>query len=152
MRYDFIFKLVSLFLAVCCPIIMTTMFPLESSLSWYWTTPAVPLFILTTAPTSYFFFSTIGWKLQGLCLMLVTAFPVNHYGNIHNLFAVLFFITSGYTILTSNKVKWIKPIYIMSGIVTVFNLLLGEVYLILCICLYHAIVTYRQYKTVNKSR
>ena len=73
LSYGFVFKIISLVLAVCCPIIMITMFPLRSSLSWYWDTPAVPLFILTTIPTSYFFLTTTGWKLPGICLFRVEA-------------------------------------------------------------------------------
>lgn len=147
MSYGFVFKIISLVLAVCCPIIMITMFPLRSSLSWYWDTPAVPLFILTTIPTSYFFLTTTGWKLPGICLLLLTIFPVTTHGYIHNVTAVLFFVLSGYALMQSTKsTLLVKSLYLLASVACGLHLLLGEIYMIWVLCLHHGIVSYRLYK------
>ena len=105
MRFNFAFRIVALCLAAICPLIITIAYPIEKSLSMYWSTEAIPLFILTTIPTAYYFMNTKDWKVAGICLLLLTAFPVTTHGTVHNITATIFFLLSGYTLIKSNKSK-----------------------------------------------
>ena len=103
MRFNFAFRIVALCLAAVCPLIITLAYPLEKSLSMYWSTDAIPLFILTTIPTAYYFMNTKDWKIAGICLLLLTAFPVTTHSIVHNITATIFFLLSGYALIKSNK-------------------------------------------------
>ena len=41
--------------------------------------------------TAYFFYLLPNWKVSGVLLFLLTAFPVNYFGQFHNILAVVFF-------------------------------------------------------------
>ena len=148
MRFSFGFRIVALCLAAICPLIITLAFPLENSLSMYWSTEAIPLFILTTIPTAYYFINTPGWQLPGILLLLLTAFPVTDYGLVHNIFATAFFVLSAYALFTSNKTTTlVKSLYVLSAVTCGLSLLLGEMYMIWVLCLHHGQIAYRFYKT-----
>jgi len=151
MRFNFVFRIVALCLAAICPLIITLAYPIQKSLSWYWSTEAIPLFILTTIPTAYYFMNTKNWKLAGICLLLLTAFPVTTHGLIHNITATSFFILSGYALIQSNKASTlIKSLYFLSAVVCGLHLLLGELYMIWLLCLHHGIISYRYYNAQIK--
>lgn len=151
MQFNFVFRIVALCLAAICPLIITLAYPIQPSLSWYWSTEAIPLFILTTIPTAYYFMNTKNWKLAGICLLLLTSFPVTTHGLIHNITAVAFFVLSGIALVQSNKSSTlIKSLYFLSAVVCGLHLLLGEIYMIWVLCIHHWIVSYRFYKAKKK--
>lgn len=151
MRFNFAFRIVALCLAAVCPLIITLAYPLEKSLSMYWSTDAIPLFILTTIPTAYYFMNTKDWKIAGICLLLLTAFPVTTHSIVHNITATIFFLLSGYALIKSNKsTSLIKSMYLLAAVTCGLHLLLGELFMIWILCIHHGIVSYRFYKTKKK--
>ncbi len=151
MRFNFAFRIVALCLAAVCPLIITLAYPLEKSLSMYWSTEAIPLFILTTIPTAYYFMNTKDWKIAGICLLLLTAFPVTTHSIVHNITATIFFLLSGYALIKSNKsTSLIKSMYLLAAVTCGLHLLLGELFMIWILCIHHGIVSYRFYKTKKK--
>jgi hypothetical protein len=151
MRFNFAFRIVALCLAAICPLIITIAYPIEKSLSMYWSTEAIPLFILTTIPTAYYFMNTKDWKVAGICLLLLTAFPVTTHSIVHNITATIFFLLSGYTLIKSNKsTSLVKSLYLLAAASCGLHLLLGELCMIWILCIHHGIVSYRFYKTKKK--
>jgi hypothetical protein len=151
MRFNFAFRIVALCLAAICPLIITIAYPIEKSLSMYWSTEAIPLFILTTIPTAYYFMNTKDWKVAGICLLLLTAFPVTTHSIVHNITATIFFLLSGYTLIKSNKsTSLVKSLYLLAAASCGLHLLLGELFMIWILCIHHGIVSYRFYKTKKK--
>ena len=63
------------------------------SISQSWNTPLQPLFIFTNALVSYFFFDLPKWRISAVLLLLLTVFSVESYVDIHNVLAILFFIS-----------------------------------------------------------
>lgn len=108
------------------------------SLSQYWNTPFQPLFILSNAITSYFFFSTPNWKVPSFFLMLLTAFSLEWYGTVHDILALCFFITCAYTLVHANRYRYYYVLFVFALCIMPFSLLYGEIVAILLLCGYHA--------------
>ena len=132
-------KLSVIFLALIIPFVMLLIHGPESSLSNYWNTPMQPFYIIVNASTSYFLFSLDRWKLSACLLLLTTAFSVEYYAIVHNVFAVSFFIANLWPLFYINR-RYIGYLYlyISSVLVFPFNILAGEIVAVSSLCLYHA--------------
>jgi hypothetical protein len=117
------------------------------SMSSYWETPLQPLFIFVNATTSYFLFSINKWKLPSLFLLLLTAFSVSLYPQLHNVFAILFFITCLYPLIKTKRFKYYPILYSLSIIVgLLYGILWLEIYCVLILTIYHLhTLIYKEY-------
>jgi hypothetical protein len=117
------------------------------SMSSYWETPLQPLFIFVNATTSYFLFSINKWKLPSLFLLLLTAFSVSLYPQLHNVFTILFFITCLYPLIKTKRFKYYPILYSLSIIVgLLYGILWLEIYCVLILTIYHLhTLIYKEY-------
>lgn len=139
------------FVSICPYIISISEWPIIS-LSAAWTTPLQPLFILMNAATSYFFFLIPLWRLPAICLMLLTVFSVEFYPNIHDVLAVVFFISALRAMVIPERFLEYLWIYLFGGVIALsksfgfrYGVLIGEVVSITALCLYHLeLLIYKQ--------
>jgi len=116
--------------------------PLDS-ISSTWGTPLQPMFIITNALTSYFFFELKKWRLAALFLLLLTAFPLDTFKIVHDISATLFFLFCMRGLFFIKKFRFYLIIYMISPLIwIVFNLFWFEVYAIFVLCLYHLNLIY----------
>jgi hypothetical protein len=133
-----IIKIIVIFISLIYPFILWSIEGELNSLSQYWNTSLQPLFILANVMTAYFFFTLDDWKISSVLLVLVTSFSVKLYPNIHNLVAVLFFISCLFPIYKSKRYKFYFYLYMVSPIIGIFwGLLYLEIYSIIVLCSYH---------------
>ncbi len=149
---NIVVKLLVVMLALVQPLIIVLAIGDVPSISSIWTTNLQPLFIITNAVTSYFLFSTKNWFLPSLFLLLLTAFSVDFSLVLHNVFAILFFVFSFYSLTSIRRLRWYLIPYILSvGILLPFGIFWAEVWAIIVICLYHLHSMYISY-CINKKR
>lgn len=107
------------------------------SLSSYWKTEAQPIFILSNAAVSYFFFSLKEWRIPSIMLLLTTAFSLDFFETLHNILAIGFFIASLYSLYANKRsIKYVIP-YIASLFFLLYSLLCFEILAIYILCAYH---------------
>jgi len=136
-RFDIFERLFTTILAVVLPFIIYFTYPELKTISQSWITPLQPMFIITNALVSFFFFKLPKWRIPALLLLLLTAFPVCDYFVLHNIFAILFFIFSGISLLSLKKFRFYILIYIMSLFFITSGLFWVETWAIITLCLYH---------------
>jgi hypothetical protein len=108
-----------------------------NSLSESWGSIFMPLFIINNAMTSYYIFSLRKWRIPALFLLLLTGFPVIGFRVIHNIFAVLFFLSCIYSLGVSKRMKTYLWLYLISAPVFIFSILWGEVLASVVLTSYH---------------
>ena len=145
------YRVLAMILGILCPLVMIIAYPEISSLSNFWNTPLVPLFIIMNIVTAYFFYLLPNWKVSGVLLFLLTAFPVNYFGQFHNILAVIFFISCMYAIAQSSRYSWLVFPFIAAVIISAKSLFWGEVASIYIICTYH-LLTLRKSVKITKQR
>ena len=91
------------------------------SLSQSWNTPLQPLFIFTNALVSYFFFDLPKWRISAVLLLLLTVFSVESYVDIHNVLAILFFISCVFPLWSIKRFRLYIPVYLLSVIFLRFD-------------------------------
>ena len=151
MNKDVLYRIITIAIGVTFPLIMMHFFPDKKSLSAFWETPMVALFILMNVITASFFYTLEKWRIPAILLILTTALPVTYFGQIHNILAVAFFITAGYAVLTSKRYSWLAIFLIPAIIVSFKSLLLAEIIAIDVISIYHGMVLWKREK-INKKR
>lgn len=135
---DFYERLFVVLMAILQPFIIYWYCDDIVSLSASWYTPLQPLFIMTNAMVSYFFFNLPKWKVTAGLLLLLTAFSVQSFPNFHNVIAILFFVSCVYPLLSIKKFQFYLPIYLLSIIIGLFfGLFWLETYGIIVLCIYH---------------
>jgi hypothetical protein len=136
--FDFIRRLFVIVLAILQPFIIYFYCGELTSISQSWETDLQFLFILTNALVSYFFFELDEWKIPAMFLLLLTSFSVPDHFWIHNIFAILFFVTCLVPLYLTKRFKFYLPIYLISILFLVFNSFFWmEVWGILTLCSYH---------------
>jgi hypothetical protein len=124
----------SMVMPICCIAISGEIL---KSLSAYWNTPAQPIFIITNAAVSYFLFSIKEWRISSFLLLLITAFSINFFENVHNILAVLFFLLNLYPLYKNKRSrKYIIP-YISFSFLLFFGLLWYEIAAIYTLGVHH---------------
>ena len=131
------YRILAVTLGLLCPIVMILSFPEIRSLSSFWETPAVTLFIIMNITSAYFFYLLPKWKIPAVSLFLVTAFPVTYFESMHNLFAVIFFLSCFWAIAKGNRFNWLAIPYFCGAVIMPLSLFWGEVLCIYIISLYH---------------
>ena len=139
-----------LFVGVC-PYVIAINYPDLISLSKSWETPLQPLFILMNVATSYFFFLMPKWQLSSLFLMLLTAFSLPMYPNMHDLMAFLFFVATFYTLYTSHRFEEYMIFYLFGGLIAFKNIMWGEIISITALSFYHLELLIYKQKLLNRN-
>jgi hypothetical protein len=142
-RLGFTLRLLVIFFACVTPIICITFEGYLGSLSSYWETDLQPLFILANATTSYYLFGLPKWRVSACFLLLLTAFSVENYRVVHDVLAIIFFISNLYPLYKTHHFRSIFWIYLSSLLIMPFDMLLAEIVAIWTLCLYHGLVLRR---------
>jgi hypothetical protein len=139
-------------LAMLLPIVIVIMFGVDfPSLSTSWQTVLQPLFIITNAVTSFYFFSLNRWKIPSVFLMLLTAFSVDMSPMFHNILAGGFFLTCLYPLMWFKRFSYYVYIYLFSGVIWwLFGLFWFEVWGVYTLCIFHIHVLW--YKKILMGR
>jgi len=120
-------------------------------LSNSWQTILQPLFIITNAVTSFYFFSLNRWKIPSVFLMLLTAFSVDMSPMFHNILAGGFFLTCLYPLMWFKRFSYYVYIYLFSGVIWwLFGLFWFEVWGVYTLCIFHIHVLW--YKKILMGR
>jgi len=88
-----ILKIIVILISLLYPFVLLSVEGELLSLSQYWNTSLQPLFIVANVMTAYFFFGIDNWRFSSFLLVMVTAFSVKLYPMIHNVVAVMFFLS-----------------------------------------------------------
>ena len=138
--------------AMLLPIVIVIMFGVDfPSLSSSWQTVLQPLFIITNAVTSFYFFSLKRWKIPSVFLMLLTAFSVDMSPMFHNILAGGFFLTCLYPLMWFKRFSYYVYIYLFSGVIWwLFGLFWFEVWGVYTLCIFHIHVLW--YKKILMGR
>jgi len=130
-----------------CVVLLASIAPLifwlyredQVSISEFWGTSLTPLFIFTNAATSYFFFSLEKWKPSAVFLLLLTAFSVEDFFVLHNIFAASFFLYNFIPLATDKRLYYYIAPYVLSlAFVEIPDIFFSECLAIFTLCTYHA--------------
>jgi len=94
-------------------------------------------------------FTISKWRISAILLILVTAFSLVLFPNVHNILAVSFFLANIYPIISANRFKWCIWIYLTSALALPFSMTVAEIIAIGALCLYHILVLRKVYKITN---
>lgn len=136
-KFDIIERIVTSILATIFPFILKFNYPIVATVSQSWETPLQPMFIITNALVSFFFFKLPKWRIPAILLLLLTAFSVTDWCILHNIFAILFFIFSGVSLCSLHKFKNYLLLYLAAICVLPFGLYWVETWAIITLCIYH---------------
>ena len=135
MKTDDYLKIGVVLLAVLQPILILIFLGDIPSISMSWGTVLQPVFILTNASTSFYFFSTKQWRIQALLLMFLTAFSTDIFETVHNIIAVLFFIACFFSM---SRDKYSRYFYLVAiPTYLLYNIFWAEFVTIIVLCFYH---------------
>lgn len=137
-NFDFYKRLFVVIVAILQPFIIYFVCGNLKSISSSWDTILQPLFIITNAMVSYFFFDLPKWRLPSVSLLLLTAFPTTVYNNFHDIVAILFFVLCIYPMFLVKRFRFYLIIYFFSLVIGLFyGLFWMETWGIITLCLYH---------------
>jgi hypothetical protein len=134
----YIIKIIVVLISLLYPFVLLSIEGELNSISQYWDTSLQPLFIVANVMTAYYFFGIDNWRFSSFLLVLLTAFSVKLYPMIHNVVAVMFFLSCLYPLFKSKRFKFYAYLYLLSPLVGLsLGLLYLEIYSIIILCLYH---------------
>lgn len=139
MRYgEYILKILVILISLLYPFVLLSVEGELNSISQYWNTSLQPLFIVANVMTAYFFFGIENWRFSSFLLVLLTAFSVKLYPMIHNVVAIMFFLSCLYPLFKSKRFKFYSYLYLISPFVGLIGgILYLEIYSIIILCSYH---------------
>ncbi len=152
-RLDFYRRIFIVILGFSQPIIILMVCGHIESISSSWETCLQPLFIFVNALTSYFFFDAHRWRLPSIFLLGLTAFSVSYSLMLHNILAILFYLSCLYPIYKLRRYRWYMYLFLGSILVGLkFGLFWGEVFGIYILTAYHINVVVHMFRLGLKKR
>jgi hypothetical protein len=130
----------SIFASLALPIFLVMVGGEEPrSFSQYYFTPAGWIFVSTLVWISIGLMSTQNFLsiLRGVCLQVVAIFDCHHYGEAHNIAAVLFFVISFCQIINDKRYRFIGYLMLFFAPICGLSLYYGELVQMLLISLFH---------------
>jgi hypothetical protein len=151
-RNNFLIRAFVVIVAAVAPFIYMQYRHEEVSISEFWGSGLEPLFIFTNAATSYFFFSIEKWRPSAILLLLLTAFSVDSFLLMHNVYAVAFFVYSLIPIVLDKRLSLYAVPYLFSLVFVNWpDIFLAEVIAITSLCTFHAHLLWLNWK-IAKNR
>lgn len=151
-RWDIFERLFASFLAVLQPFVIYILYGDNNAISHSWNTPLQPLFIITNALVSFFFFKLEKWRIPATLLLFLTAFPVCDYFILHNIFAISFFIFSGISLWSIKKFRYYLGIFLLSSLFLFHGLFWAETWGIITLVFYHTHLLIYRYLLERKRK
>jgi hypothetical protein len=150
-KHEYYLRFLVILFAALSPLICLFSYGYMPSLSQYWDTPMQPLFIIANAATSYYLIGLKNWRLSSILLILLTAFSVEYYNDLHNILAVLFFIATIFPLVKINNFKFCLKIYLSSILLVPFSMFFAEFVAIFAMCIYH-ILSLNKLRKIQENR
>ena len=141
--YDSLIRIIILIICFLSPFLMLT-YGKKVSISSYWETPLQPLFLMTNALTTYMFFNIPKWRISAILLFLLTIFSVEYHLSLHNIFAIGFFVSNLYPLLSIKRYRILTIPYFLS-LIWLPDIFWVEVHAIIVLCFYHTILMWKFY-------
>ncbi len=153
-KKGFVFRVLVVVLAMLQPIVIVWMYGIHfPSISSTWDTMLQPLFIITNAVTSFFFFSIKRWRIPSFFLLMLTAFSVDFSPVFHNVLATLFFLTCVYPLVYIKRFSYYIFIYVFGLFIwLLFGLFWFEVFNVYVLCVYHLHIMIYRYKLKKEKK
>jgi len=152
-KRDFAYRIFVVIMSLLQPIIILIVLGDIPSISSSWDTSLQPLFICVNAMTSYFFFNAHRWEIPSVLLLLLTAFSVVSFPTIHNVLAIMFFISCLYPIYKLRRWRYYILFYLIGVPITIwFGLFWGEFWGAWVLSIYHIHIVVHMYKIGIKRR
>lgn len=137
---EYVLKFGLAVLGIIYPLVMWWWIGPQPSISEYFLTQAQVLFLLINAGTSFYFANTSKWQISGVLLLLLSCFSVEFYPTLHNIFAILFFISGFISILRSKRYK-IMSLGVFLGLFGLFHsIFLAEYIAVVFMSLFHMLI------------
>ena len=136
-RWDMFERLFASALAVVQPFIIYLLYGDNRAISQSWNTPLQPIFIISNALVSFFFFKLPKQRIPAVLLLLLTSFSVTDHFVLHNIFAILFFIFSGVSLWGLKKFRYYLGIFLISLLFLFHGLFWAETWCIIVLVTYH---------------
>jgi len=150
-KVEYSARMLVIFFAFITPFVFLLSQGYLPSISSYWSTPLQPLFIIANATTSYYFFAShSSWRIPATLLLFLTAFSVDSYPMVHNVLAVIFFISCLIPLYTTKHYKNFFWVYVISVFFMPFSITIGETLSISSLCVYHALILNKIYRVQKK--
>lgn len=151
---DFILRLLVILIASIAPFIYILFIGELPSISSYWKSPMQPMFIIVNAATSYFLFSINRWRIPAVMLLLLTSFSFDVHPDLHNIFAISFFLFNFYPLYLNKKLSWVVVPYSTSILFLFHSILYAEIWAILILCSVHlyGLIRYNKLQKERNSR
>jgi len=143
---DYFIRIVVITLAFVFPFICLFYGEPRESVSKYFESSLLPLYIISNTLTAYLLYSLEKWKCPAIFLLFIVAFPVNPYPIIHNIFAYAFFISCFRPIYEHNRLKLYIIPYLFSLVFLFKSFFWSEVVCIITLCSFHGHLLYLKYK------
>jgi hypothetical protein len=150
-KTEYFLRMSVITLAFITPIIFLVTEGYLPSISNYWRTPLQPLFIISNASTSYYFFESHNrWRIPAVFLLMLTAFSVDSYPLVHNILAIIFFVSCLIPLYKTKHYKMFFWAYVCSVLFMPISITLGEFLSISVLCIFHGLMINKIYKIKKK--
>ena len=149
---DYLIRIFVIVLALIFPFICLSYGETRESLSKYFDSSLLPLYIISNTLTAYLLYSLEKWKCPAIFLLFIIAFPVDTHTMIHNIFAYAFFISCFQPIYEHNRLKLYAIPYLTSLLFLIESFLWSEIVCVTTLCFFHGHLLYLKYKVDRKRK
>lgn len=136
-------------LIAIAPLICLSISGYKKSYSAYWETESQPIFIIANIITAYLLNQYKDWQPSAWLLLGVVAFNSFDYRMLHDVLAIMFFVSCLFVLLKKHRHTPVTVIYIGSLAAAPFSLLFAEQVAITMLCLYHSVNLETYYNLTN---
>lgn len=141
-----VLSVLGLFSIVLFPILFGV---LDSYSSYYKFSPILFTSLFSTLAIGLFIHSNVEWKYPAIMLILLSVFNMYDHPLIHYSAAILFFISSTYSMWNDKRVSGFGKVSILLYPVFFMDLLIFEMFQIFLICMFHLMYILRIIKIKN---
>ena len=148
-KAEYYARLTIICLIAIAPLICLLISGYKKSYSAYWETESQPIFIVANVITAYLLNQYKDWQPSAWLLLGVVAFNSFDYRMLHDVLAVMFFVSCLLVLLKKHRHNFITVTYIGSLAAAPFSLLFAEQVAITMLCLYHTVNLETYYNLTN---
>lgn len=141
-----VLSVLGLFSIVLFPILFGV---LDSYSSYYKFSPILFTSLFSTLAIGLFIHSNVEWKYPAIMLILLSIFNMYDHPLIHYSSAILFFISSTYSMWNDKRVNGFGKVSILLYPVFFMDLLIFEMFQIFLICMFHLMYIIRIIRLKN---
>jgi hypothetical protein len=138
-KAEYYARLTIICLIAVAPLICLLISGYKKSYSAYWETESQPIFIIANVITAYLLNQYKDWQPSAWLLLGVTAFNSFDYRIIHDVIAIMFFVSCLFTLVKKGRHLPITLMFIGSLTILPISILFSEMVAIFALCFYHSL-------------